>query len=376
MSDRIYLSPPHMGGREIELIKDAFASNWIAPLGPHVEAFERECARQADVRAALALSSGTAAVLLAAKLLGVERGDTFVCSSLTFIASLAPLVQAGASPIFVDSEPESWNISPTALERALADAKRRGEMPKAVIAVDLYGQVCDMDRVEEICRAFRVPLIEDAAEAVGATYKGRPAGSFGSFSFYSFNGNKIITTSGGGMLLSNDEDAIARARYLSTQARDPAPWYQHTTTGYNFRMSNILAAVGRAQLELLEDRVAKRRAIFEKYREALSDIPGLTFMPEPEWSGHNRWLTTAIIDESCKAGPLDVIDALSKQNIESRPVWKPMHKQPVFDGARYFSHDGDVSARLFERGICLPSGSSMSERDQQRVIDVVRDVLA
>jgi len=367
-----------MGGEEMEYIRQAFEENWIAPLGPHVEAFERECAEHAGVRATLALSSGTAAVTLASNLLGIRSGDRFFCSSLTFVATLAPLVQAGAVPVFVDSEPGSWNISPTALSDAFEDARRTGAMPGAVIVVNLYGQPCDMDAVLPMCREHGVPVIEDAAESLGARYKGRETGSFGNFSFYSFNGNKIITTSGGGMLLSDDADAIARARFLSTQARDKAPWYQHSELGYNFRMSNILAGIGRAQLKLLPDRVARRRAIFERYRASLGDIRGLSFMPEPEWSESNRWLTAMTVDPDLTGTTnVKIMEALAAENVESRPVWKPMHLQPVFEGAKYFPHEGcDVSSRLFENGLCLPSGSGMTDESQEFVIGIVRRALA
>lgn len=371
---RIWLSPPHMGGEELELVRQAFESNWIAPLGPHVDGFERDCAEHAGVSSALALSSGTAAMTLAARVLGISRGDVFFCSSLTFVASVAPLVQMGAAPVFIDSEPESWNMSPDALERALADADRRGALPKAVVLVDLYGQPCDMRRLMPICERYGVAAIEDAAESLGSECGGRRTGSFGKFAFYSFNGNKIITTSGGGMLLSDDAEAIARARHLSTQARDDAPWYEHSTLGYNFRMSNLLAAVGRAQIKLLAARVARRREIFDAYRAAL-ESERVRFMPEPEWSRSNRWLTVVTIDPRGGASNMDVIRALADENIEARPVWKPMHLQPVFDGAPYWRHDDDVSARLFRDGACLPSGSSMTDGDVERVIDAVRRAL-
>ncbi|MDR0648618.1 MAG: DegT/DnrJ/EryC1/StrS family aminotransferase [Synergistaceae bacterium] len=370
---RIYLSPPHMGGREMEYIQEAFDTNWIAPLGPHVDAFERECAEAAGVRAALALTSGTAAICLAARSLDVMPGDTFFCSSLTFIASLAPLAQMGGVPVFIDSDPDTWNMSPLALERALRDAEASGRKPKAVILVNLYGQPCDMGRLLPLCQRRGVPVIEDAAESVGSLYGGRATGSFGKFGVYSFNGNKIITTSGGGMLLSDDEESIAKARFRSTQARDEAPWYQHSELGYNFRMSNILAGVGRAQLELLDDRVAKRRDVFARYREALGDLPGVSFMPEAPNSRSNRWLSTLTIDPGVSGTTnLDVIDALAAENIESRPVWKPMHMQPVFADAKYYRHDGDESRRLFETGLCLPSGSNLSQEEQSLVIRLVR----
>ncbi|MDR3281014.1 MAG: DegT/DnrJ/EryC1/StrS family aminotransferase [Synergistaceae bacterium] len=374
MRERVYLSSPHLGGEEINYVKEAFDTNWVAPLGPHVDAFERECAARAGTRAALALSSGTAAATIASAMMNIGNGDTFFCSSLTFVASLAPIVQLGAVPALIDSEPGSWNMSPDALLDAFKAAEKNGVTPRAVVIVNLYGQACDMDRIFEICETYGAPVLEDAAESLGATYKGKQTGSFGKFAYYSFNGNKIITTSGGGMLLSDDEEAIARARFLSTQARDKAPWYQHTELGYNFRMSNVLAGIGRAQLKLLPQRVAERRAVFGRYFEALSREPGIGFMPEPEWSRSNRWLTAITVDpESSGTTNMKIMEALGRENIESRPVWKPMHLQPVFERARYYPHIGrDVSGRLFENGLCLPSGSNLSPEDQNAVIDIVR----
>ncbi|MDR3164341.1 MAG: DegT/DnrJ/EryC1/StrS family aminotransferase [Synergistaceae bacterium] len=374
---RIYLSPPHLGGEEIEYVKEAFDTNWVAPLGPHVEAFERECALHSDRSSALALSSGTAAAALCALLAGIKSGDIVFCSSMTFVASLAPFVQSGAIPILIDSEPESWNMSPPALEEAFKDAEKSGHMPKAVVMVNLYGQPCDMGRILPLCERYGTPAIEDAAESVGSNYRGHPSGSFGKFSFYSFNGNKIITTSGGGMLLSDDAEAIERARFLSAQARDPAPWYQHSELGYNFRMSNVLAGIGRAQLKLLPRRVETRRAIFMKYYEAFSDTPGIFFMPEPEWSRTNRWLTVITVDpEKTGVSNFDIMKALGAANVESRPVWKPMHLQPAFAGAKYYGHEGrDVSEELFAKGLCLPSGSNMTDDDISFVIGAIRDIL-
>ena len=373
--NRIYLSPPHMGGKEIEYIKDAFGTNWIAPLGPHVEAFERECAQAAGVKAALALTSGTAAAHLSARLTGIGPGDLFFCSSLTFVASVAPIVQIGGVPAFIDSAPDTWNMSPSALERAFRDAEASGRMPKAVVIVNLYGEPCDMDAILPLCGKRGVPVIEDAAESVGSLYRERPTGAFGKFGFYSFNGNKIITTSGGGMLLSDDEEAIAKARFWSTQARDKAPWYQHSELGYNFRMSNLLAGVGRAQLKLLEDRVARRRAIFERYSRELGGLSGVSFMPESHLARSNRWLTALVVDPAIAGTTnLKIMEALAAENIESRPVWKPMHLQPVFSGARYYWYDGDRSGALFDNGLCLPSGSSLSEEDQSLVIRTILSV--
>lgn len=363
-----------MGGEEIHYVKEAFDTNWIAPLGPHVDAFERECAAYAGAKTALALSSGTAAAQLSARLLALEPGDTFFCSSLTFVASLAPLVQMGGEPVFIDSEPESWNMSPEALRRAFSDADKAGKLPKVVVLVNLYGQSCNMGALLPICERYGVPILEDAAESMGGLYKGKPTGTFGKFGYYSFNGNKIITTSGGGMLLSDDEEAIDKARFWATQARDKAPWYQHTEIGYNFRMSNVLAGIGRAQLKLLETRIAQRRTVFARYEAALGDQPGIDFMPEPDWSRSNRWLTTATFDPKVAgATNIEIMEALAAENIESRPVWKPMHLQPVFEGTRYYpcEEDRDVGASLFEKGLCLPSGSNLEPEDQDRVIEIV-----
>lgn len=368
-----------MGGKEMSLIQEAFDTNWIAPLGPHVEAFERECAPVAGMSAGLALSSGTAAMLLAARLIGLGPGDIVFCSSLTFVASVAPLVQMGASPVFIDSEPESWNMSPQALKSALKKAEADKKLPKAVILVNLYGQSCDMDELIPLCLEYDIPIIEDAAESMGAFYKGKPSGSFGHYSFFSFNGNKIITTSGGGMLFSNDSTHIDKARFWATQARDNAPWYQHSDLGYNYRMSNVLAAIGRGQLLCLKERVSQRRAVFERYTQTLGDISGLSFMPEPSWSTGTRWLTALTIDEKqLQVTPLQVIEKLAEDNIEARPVWKPMHLQPVFAQAPYFPHaEGlDVSEHLFKTGICLPSGSNLTHQQQERVIKSLRSALS
>jgi pyridoxal phosphate-dependent aminotransferase EpsN len=333
----------------------------------------------------LALASGTAALHLAGELLGIGRGDTVFCSSLTFAATIAPLYHKGAECVFIDSEPESWNMSVKALGRALSDAAGAdpvgaGRLPKAVIVVNLYGQSCDMDPILELCGRHSVPVIEDAAESLGAKYKGKRTGAFGKFSVFSYNGNKIITTSGGGMLLSDDAEAIERARFLSTQARDPAPWYQHTTLGWNYRLSNVLAGIGRAQMLHIEERVAARRRVFDRYMKELEGFPGVSFMPEPEWSFSNRWLTVLTLKNK---NPLSVLEHLSSLNIEARPVWKPMHLQPVFQNARYYPHEEgsqtqntDVSADLFRRGLCLPSGSGMTEAQQTRVIEAVKEALS
>ncbi|ESU71333.1 pyridoxal phosphate-dependent aminotransferase [Geobacillus thermopakistaniensis] len=371
---RIFLSPPHMSGNEQKYIKEAFETNWIAPLGPNVDAFEKELAEYVGSKGAAAVSSGTAAIHLALRLLGVQQGDTVFCSSLTFIASANPILYQGAEPVFIDSEPDTWNMSPLALERAMEEAKKEGKLPKAVIVVNLYGQSAKMDEILAICNHYQVPVVEDAAESLGSTYKGKKSGTFGKFGIYSFNGNKIITTSGGGMLVSDDVEALQKARFLATQARDPAPHYQHSQVGYNYRMSNIVAGIGRAQLEVLDERVKARRAIFDRYVQALGDIEGVQFMPELEGTMSNRWLTTLTIDQqTLGVTPMDIINALAEENIEARPVWKPLHLQPVFNGVTYYPHQEgwSVSDELFANGICLPSGSSMTVEEQNRVIDVV-----
>lgn len=374
IDEQILLSTPHMGSAEREFIEEAFRTNWIAPLGPNVDRFEYEVAEMIGVQHAAALSSGTAAIHLALCLLGVGRGDRVLCSTLTFAASANPIVYQGAEPVFVDSDRESWNMSPRALARALDTARREGWKPKALVVVNLYGQSADMDAILEICRQYEVPVIEDAAESLGAKYRGRPSGSFGLLSAFSFNGNKIITTSGGGMLVSNDADLISRARFLATQARDPAPHYEHSVIGYNYRMSNILAGVGRGQLRVLEDRVAARRKVFEAYRAGLADVQAIDWIPEPDWSFSTRWLTAGTLRPDCGRSVSDIVRRLSADLIEARPVWKPMHLQPVFSGTRLFKADDEpaVADDLFARGICLPSGSNMTDTQVDRIIEVLR----
>ncbi len=378
LSQRIWLSSPHIGEEEASFVENAFQTNWIAPLGPHVDGFERELAVHVGLGHAAALSSGTAAIHLGLLLLGVRPGDTVFCSSLTFVGSCNPILYCGAQPVFIDSEPTSWNMSPAALERAFAWAQRENRLPRCVIVVNLYGQSADMDALVPICERYSVPILEDAAESLGARYKGRSSGAFGRLAVYSFNGNKIITTSGGGMLVSDDADLVARARKLSTQAREPARHYEHVEVGFNYRMSNVLAGIGRGQLRVLEQRVAQRRAVFDRYCEALADLPQLRWMPEPDGCRSTRWLSCFTLDG---AGAPDrcerVTRVLERHAIEARPVWKPMHMQPLFRGVPYFEHEPgqDVSARLFETGICLPSGSNMSEVQQARVIDHLRHAL-
>lgn len=372
---RVYLSKPHMSGLEQEYIDSAFTTNWIAPLGPNVDAFEKEISDYIGIKGALALTSGSAAIHLGLKLLGVGRGDRVFCSSLTFIASINPAIYEGAEPVFIDSEPESWNMSPQALEKAFHAAKKEGKLPKAGIIVDLYGQSADMQPLLEIFDRYGVPVLEDAAEALGAAYRGKPCGAFGKFSVLSFNGNKIITTSGGGMLLSDDLQAIEKARFWSTQARDKARHYEHSEIGYNYRLSNVLAGIGRGQLKVLDDRVKTKREIFNRYYHALKDIEGINFMPEASFGRSSRWLTTLTLDPKIlHASPDQILDNLEADNIEARPVWKPLHRQPVFKGCDYYTHEegNSISDYLFENGICLPSGTNMTGEEQDRVIAIIR----
>ncbi|HEX7517221.1 MAG TPA: aminotransferase class I/II-fold pyridoxal phosphate-dependent enzyme [Chthoniobacterales bacterium] len=370
---RIYLSSPHMGTEELELVKEAFASNWIAPLGPHVDAFEHELANYVGMPHAAALSSGTAALHLALRLLGIKPGDAVVCSTFTFSASANPILYEGARPLFVDSDPTNWNMDPELLCEALKDCAGRGKLPRAVIVVDLYGQCADYDRILPICAEYGVPVIEDAAEALGATYRGKKAGTFGRCAVFSFNGNKIITTSGGGMLVSNDREMVERAHFLASQARDPAPHYQHSHVGYNYRLSNVLAAIGRGQLRVLPDRIAARRQNNETYKKALVRCAGIEFMPVASYGEPNYWLTCITINPAVfGAGREEIRLALEKENIEARPVWKPLHLQPIFAEARCFG--GRVSEEIFEDGLCLPSGSNLSSEDLERVVDIVEAV--
>lgn len=372
MNKKIYLSSPHMGGREQEFVNQAFETNWIAPLGPNVDGFEQDIEKFLGQSSHVAaLSSGTAALHLALIILGVQAGDEVICQSLTFSASANPIVYLGATPVFVDSEKETWNMSPEFLEEAIRARLIKGKRPKAVICVHLYGMPAQMDKIVEICERYEIPLIEDAAEALGSTFKGRPLGTFGAMSILSFNGNKIITTSGGGALVSRTEAFIQKARFLATQARDQAPHYQHSQIGYNYRMSNICAGIGRGQMEVLPLRVQKRRSIFEFYRDKLSTIESISFIPEPGADYFsNRWLTAVLVDGDTTSEEIRVF--LEKDNIEARPVWKPMHLQPVFSGAPYFG-DG-TSDQLFEQGLCLPSGSNLTDEELNRVVDQIKKV--
>jgi pyridoxal phosphate-dependent aminotransferase EpsN len=367
-----------MSGEEQKYIDEAFATNWIAPLGPHVDAFEKEIASFIGVKEAVAVSSGTAAIHLALSLLDVTKGDKVFCSSLSFVASANPIVYQGAEPVFIDSEWDTWNMSPQALRGALEEAAKEGQLPKAVIVVNLYGQSAKMDELLSLCNEYDVPVIEDAAESLGSRYKGKASGTFGKFGIYSFNGNKIITTSGGGMIVSNDTEAMKRARFLATQARDMARHYQHSVMGYNYRMSNILAGVGRSQLQVLEERVRARRLIFDRYVKALGHFPGIQFMPELENTRTNRWLTTLTIDEEGAGISVhSLLDKLEAENIEARPVWKPLHMQPLFKGAGFYPHSEEevVSEKLFATGLCLPSGSSLTREDQEKVISCITELI-
>ncbi|MDZ5063720.1 DegT/DnrJ/EryC1/StrS family aminotransferase [Clostridium perfringens] len=367
-----------MGGLEEVFVKEAFDTNWIAPLGANVDGFEKELSEYVGSKTGAALASGTAAIHMALKAVGVKKGDKVFCSSLTFAASCNPIIYEGGIPVFIDSEPESHNMSPVALEKAFKDYEEKGEMPKAVIVVNLYGQSADMDKIMEICKKYNVPIIEDAAESLGATYKGKHSGTFGEYGIYSFNGNKIITTSGGGMLVSNNEEGIAKVRFWSTQARDKARHYEHTELGYNYRMSNIVAGIGRGQLRVLEDRVAKKKEIFETYKEAFIEIEDIEMMPVCEYGEPNYWLTTITLNENSKVKPLDIILALEKENIESRPIWKPMHIQPYYKEYDFYSHNDEgeisVSEDIFNRGMCLPSDTKMSDHDMDRVIKIIKNL--
>lgn len=368
---RIFLSPPDVGQDERERLLDAFDSNVIAPVGGHVDAFEAELARYVGVGHAAALSSGTAGLHLALRILGVGPRDDVITSSLTFAATANAITYVGANPVFVDVDPQTWQMDPTLLADALAIRARVGRLPAAVISVDLYGQCADADRIAEVCGDHDVPVIEDAAEALGATYKDRRAGALGLMGVFSFNGNKIITTSGGGMLVSDNAEFVQRARYLATQARDPAPHYQHTEIGFNYRMSNLLAAVGSAQLSSLDVKVAARRAINARYRAGLEGLPGVRFMPEAAYGRSTWWLTCVTIDARAFGATNDEIrKALDVADIEARPVWKPMHLQPVFADCAVIG--GGVAGALFDDGLCLPSGSSLEPADQDRVIDIIQ----
>ena len=376
MKERIFLSPPHMGALEQQFVLDAFDSNYIAPVGPQVDAFEKNFSEYTGIRHCVALSSGTAAMHLALKELGVGPGDEVIGATLTFVGSISPAVFLGADLVLVDCDRVSWNMDPDLLAWELGQAKELGRLPKAVVPTDLYGQCADYDRIFAVCERFGVPVVVDAAEAMGARYGRRPgvhAGKGAKAAVFSFNGNKIMTTSGGGMLASDDKALIDRARFLSQQAREPVPHYEHTEIGFNYRMSNVLAGIGRGQLAVLDDRVQRRREIFEYYRQGLEDVPGIEFMPEADYGTANRWLTVILITPELFGADREAVRlALEAENIESRPVWKPMHMQPVFQTTHPCRVvGGKVSEDLFSRGLCLPSGTAMTSHDQDRVIRTV-----
>jgi dTDP-4-amino-4,6-dideoxygalactose transaminase len=372
---RIYLSPPDVSDIERKLLLEAFDSNWVAPVGPDLDAFEAQVADLVGVRHAVALSSGTAALHLALIAAGVRRGDTVLVPSFTFVASANAVMYLGARPVFLDSTADSWNIDPGIVADELRSRAARGQLPRAVVAVDMYGQCADYDPLLAACDRYGVALIEDAAEALGASYRGRPAGSFGMAGVLSFNGNKIVTTGGGGMLVTDDGRVARQTRHLATQAREPVPHYEHRTIGYNYRLSNLLAAVGRGQVQRLDDLIAARRETARYYRAALGDLPGLTFMPIADYGVPNWWLTCLLVDaDRFGAGRDRILDQLGRQNIEARPAWKPMHLQPVFQDC--VMRGGAVSADLFHRGLCLPSGSALTDHDRERVVDAVRAVAA
>lgn len=358
-----------MGGEELLYIQEAFKENWIAPLGPNVDNFEKDLQNYAQIKSAAALSAGTAALHLALILLDVNAGDEVLCSTFTFSASANPIVYQGAAPVFVESEADTWNMCPQALEDALKDRLQKGKKPKAIILVHLYGQPAKVDEIMAVANRYGVPVIEDAAESLGATYKGQMTGTFGILGVYSFNGNKIITTSGGGALVSADESLIQKARFLATQARDNAPHYQHSAIGYNYRMSNIVAGIGRGQMKVLDERVAQRRKVFAYYQKNFSEIAGISFLEEYKDTFANRWLTTILVDDP-KVTREDIRLALNDENIETRPLWKPMHLQPVFEKYPYYGNR--LSERLFEKGLCLPSGSNLTEDDLDRVATGVK----
>lgn len=369
---RIYLSSPTMHGKEQEFVKEAFDTNWVAPLGPNVTALEQEMTAYTGAGYATALSSGTAAIHLALKLLNVGQGDIVFVSDLTFSASCNPVVYEKAEPVFIDAEPGTWNMSPQALEKAF----EKYPHPKAVICVYLYGTPARIDEIMAICEKHKVPLVEDAAESVGSTYKGKHTGTFGKFGIYSFNGNKIITTSGGGMLVSDDEEAIKKALFLATQARDPARHYQHSQIGYNYRMSNVTAGIGRGQLLFLDEHRARKQSIYKQYKEAFADIPEITMNPLNPDGDANNWLSCMTIVQDCGVTPDHIMDALAAENIESRPIWKPMHEQPVFAECDFVAHNEDgssVGSDIFARGLCLPSDIKNTAEDMELIIGIVRD---
>ncbi|GAB7024590.1 DegT/DnrJ/EryC1/StrS family aminotransferase [Salidesulfovibrio brasiliensis] len=371
---RIFLSPPHMGGTELDYVHQAFDDNYIAPIGPQLAEFERRFAELTGFSHAVGLASGTAALHLGLRCFGADEGDVVVASSLTFIGSVTPALFRKAEPVFIDSDAESWNMDPVLLAEALEALNAEGRRVAAVVPTDIYGQSCDLDRILDVCRPYDIPVLCDSAEAVGTRYKGRHAGCGARAATYSFNGNKIITTSGGGMFCTDDEKLAEKVRWLSQQARDPGAHYEHSTYGYNYRLSNVLAGIGIGQLEVLQERVERRRAIFDFYVRELGGLPGVSFMPEAPWNTATRWLSVILFDKASGTDPETVRLALEEHNIESRPVWKPMHMQPLFEGVRMFG--GAVSEDLFRRGLCLPSGTAMGDDDLALVAETVRGCMA
>ena len=368
--DRIFLSPPHMCGKELEYINEAFASNYIAPVGPHVDAFERDFCAAIGAQYAAAVSSGTAALHLALQLCDVGKGDKVACSTFTFAGSAFPIAYQRAMPVFIDSDYTSWNMDPNLLEDAAKEGQKKGKPIKAAIVVHLYGQAADLDPIIDICKKYAIFLIEDAAESLGATYKGNNTGTLAPISIFSFNGNKIITTSGGGMLVAKDKAIVDKARFLATQARDPFPHYEHSSIGFNYRLSNICAAIGRGQLTILRERIEKKRLIFAMYYDRLSSIPGINFIPEAAFGKSNRWLTCITFNpKETSATPGQIMAALERKNIESRPLWKPMHLQPVFK--RCPCYINGASEDLFKRGLCLPSGTQLTEENIEKIVSCI-----
>lgn len=378
MRDRIYLSSPHMGGEELKYINEAFDTNWVAPLGPNVNNFEKEICKYTGAKSATALASGTSAIHMALKCLGVGKGDIVFCSTLTFSATANPIIYQGAEPVFIDSDYKTWNMCPIALQKAFDDANKNNKMPKAVIVVNLYGQSADYDKLKAICDKYNIPIIEDAAESLGATYKGKQTGTIGDIGIYSFNGNKIITTSGGGMMVSNNEEYTKKALFWGTQSRENERHYEHKELGFNYRMSNIVAGIGRGQIKVLDERIAKKKEIYEAYKEAFKDIDDIEMMNICDFGEPNYWLSVATIKEGSKIKPLDIILALEKENIESRPVWKPMHLQPFFKHYKFFSslEEGSISEDLFNRGICLPTDTKMNKEDMIKIISCIDSVFS
>ena len=377
MSKRIYLASPHMGGEEMKYINEAFDTNWVAPLGPNVSEFEKEMCEYTGAKSATALVSGTSAIHLALKCLGVGNGDVVFCSSLTFSATANPIIYQGAEPVFIDSNYETWNMCPIALQKAFDNAEKCGKIPKAVVVVNLYGQSADYDKLKAVCDKYNVPIIEDAAESLGATYRGKQTGTIGEIGIYSFNGNKIITTSGGGMMVSNNEEYNKKALFWATQSREAERHYEHKELGFNYRMSNVVAGIGRGQMKVLDERIVKKKEIYEAYKEGFKYIDDIDMMNVCGFGEPNYWLSVITISRSSKVKPLDIMLALEKQNIESRPVWKPMHMQPFFSKYKFFSslEVGSVSEDLFNRGVCLPSDTKIKNEELNRIIDVIKNCM-